>query len=264
MKVAAFPLVLALSLSDCTAVRQQLGLALISEETELDLGRKLAAQVEKQEKPLADAKVQAYVRQVVAPLAQQSLGDRPGVEYKVTVIDDLKQVNAFAIPGGYVYVYSGLLKAAQNEAELAGVLAHEIGHVVGRHSANHVAAQYGLELLTHLTLGEEAGQLAEMAAGLAGAGALARFSRDDEREADEYGFRYLAACGYDPKALLTFFTKLDQLEKSRPSDLEKLFASHPPTPERIERIEKMIAKAGAAGGKLEKERFLKETASLRR
>ena len=264
MRIAAFPLILALSLSDCAAVRQQLGLALVSEQTETDLGRKLAAQVEQQEKPLADARVQAYVRQVVAPIAQQSFRDRPGVEYQVTVIDDPKQINAFAIPGGYVYVYSGLLKAAGNEAELAGVMAHEIGHVVGRHSANQLAAQYGIELLTQLALGEEGGQLREMAAGLAGAGAMARFSRDDEREADEYGFKYLAACGYDPRALLTFFTKLEQLEKSRPSDLERLFATHPPTPERIALIERMIAKAGASGGKLEKDKFLKGTASLRR
>ena len=204
------------------------------------------------------------MRQVVAAIAQQSLQDRPGIVYKATVIDDPKQVNAFAIPGGYVYVYSGLLKAADNEAELAGVMAHEIGHVVGRHSANQLAAQYGIELLTQLALGEEAGKLGEMAAGLAGAGTLARFSRDDEREADEYGFKYMAACGYDPRALLAFFTKLNQLEKSRPSDLEKLFASHPPTPERIERIERMIAKAEVSGGKLEKDKFLKETAPLRR
>ncbi|MBI2505647.1 MAG: M48 family metalloprotease [Candidatus Latescibacteria bacterium] len=263
MRIAAFPLVFALSLSDCTAVRQQLGLALISEETELDLGRKLAAQVEKQEKPLADQRVQAYVRQVVAPIAQHSLQDRPGVEYKITVIDDPKQVNAFAIPGGFIYVYSGLLKAAQNEAELAGVMAHELGHVVGRHSANQLAAQYGIEMLAQLALGEDAGKLGEMAAGLAGAGALARFSRDDEREADEYGFKYLAACGYDPRALLTFFTRLEQLEKTRPNDLERLFASHPPTPERIARIEQMIAKAGATGGKLEQDKFKKATASLR-
>lgn len=264
MRIAAFPLVFALSLSDCTAVRQQLGLALISEETELNLGRKLAAQVEKQEKPLADQRVQTYVRQVVAPIAQHSLQDRPGIEYQVTVIDDPKQVNAFALPGGYVYVYSGLLKAADNEAELAGGMAHEIGHVVGRHSANQLAAQYGIELLTQLALGEDAGKLGEMAASLAGAGAMARFSRDDERDADGYGFKYMTACGYDPRALLTFFTKLEQLEKTRPSDLERLFASHPPTPERVTRIEQLIAKAGVSGGKLERDKYQKTLASLRR
>lgn len=264
MRFATFPLILVLTLASCAILREQLGLALVSQETELALGKKLSVQVEKKEKPLADPKVQAYVRQVVAPIAQRSLLDRPGIEYTVTVIDDPKQINAFAIPGGYVYVYSGLLKAAANEAELAGVMAHEIGHVVGRHSANQLAAQYGIEMLTQMALGEDAGKLGEMAASLAGAGAMARFSRDDERDADGYGFKYMTACGYDPRALLTFFTKLEQLEKSRPSDLERLFASHPPTPERITRIEQMIAKAGVTGGKLDQEKYQKGVASLKR
>ncbi len=263
-KRAAFPLALALTLSACAILREQMGLALVSQETELELGRKLSAQIEKKEKPLADSRIQAYVRQLVAPIAQRSLQDRPGIVYQVTVIDDPKQINAFALPGGYVYVYSGLLKAADNEAELAGVMAHEIGHVVARHSANQLAAQYGMELLTQLALGEDAGQLGEMAASLAGAGAMARFSRDDEREADEYGFKYMTACGYDPRALLTFFTRLEQLEKSRPSDLERLFASHPPTPERVNLIEQMITKAGVSGGKLERDKYQKSVASLKR
>lgn len=258
------PLVLALTLAGCAILRDELGLALVSQETELELGRKLSVQVEQKEKPLADARVQAYVRQVVAPIAQRSLQDRPGIEYQVTVIDDPEQVNAFALPGGYVYVYSGLLKAADNEAELAGVMAHEIGHVVGRHSAEQLAAQYGIEMLTQLALGEDAGKLREMAASLAGAGAMARFSRDDERDADGYGFKYMTACGYDPRALLTFFNRLEQLEKTRPSDLERLFASHPPTPERVTRIEQLIAKAGVSGGKLERDKFQKATTSLRR
>ena len=106
MRFAALPLMLALTFSGCAVLREQLGLALISDETELELGRKLSAQVETKEKPLADPKVQAYVRQVVAPIAQASLLDRPGIIYQVTVIDDPKQINAFALPGGYVYVYS--------------------------------------------------------------------------------------------------------------------------------------------------------------
>lgn len=254
----------ALLLAGCAAMRQTLGLALVPTQTEIALGEKLSAQVEKQEKVLADRQVQAYVRQVADPLVLRSQQDRPGIAYRVAVLDNPKQVNAFALPGGFIYVYSGLLKAAQDEAELAGVLAHEIGHVVGRHSANQLATRFGLDLLASLALGENPGQLSELAADLAGAGALARFSRDDERQADEYGFKYTLACGYDPRGLLRFFEKLQQMEKDQRSEVENLFSTHPPTPERIARIERMIEKAGNPTGRTERERFLRETASLRR
>ena len=258
------PLLLIPLFAGCATVRHRLGTTLITPEVERQLGEQVAAQVEQQEKILDNAAVQDYVRQVAAPLVEQSLRDRPGVDYRITVLDQPDQVNAFAAPGGFLYVYSGLLLAAENEAELAGVLAHEIGHVVARHSANQLATQYGMEILTGLALGEDPAEIARIAAQLGSAGAMARFSRDDERQSDQYAVRYLAATGYDPSGLLTFFQKLQKLEGGKRSQVEKLLATHPATQERISRIEKMIAQSGAEGGKLEKERFLRQTAVLRR
>ena len=255
---------LCLHLAACTAVRQQLGQSLVSTETEIALGEKFAAQTEEREKILQDSHIQAYVRQLAQPLVEQGAMDRPEITYRITVLDNPGQINAFAIPGGHIYVYTGLLLAAENEAELAGVLAHEIGHVVGRHSANQLATQMGLQVLTEVALGQEPEELAGEIATWANVGALSRFSRDDERESDTYAVAYLSAAGYDPRGLLTFFAKLRQLEAGKRSGLENLLASHPPTDERIKRLEKLIAKAGNPGGLSNAQRYRDNTASLRR
>ena len=275
--------------SGCATVRRELGYALISDKTEIKLGTKLAAQIGQSERIHASAQLQSYVQRVTAVLVQASRAngpdaqrtdgpegseyaqrdadstqraqrDRPGIRYRVKVLDDPKQVNAFAVPGGYLYVYSGLLLVLEDEAELAGVLAHEIGHIVGRHSANQLAARLGIDVLTSLALGEDPYQLGQIASQLGSA----RFSRDDEREADTLGIRYAIAAGYDPRGLLRFFEKLKKLEARRRSDLEKLFASHPPTGERIRRIERLIDQYGGSGGQRYRARFVRETAVLRR
>lgn len=270
--------------SGCVTVRRELGYALISDKTELELGTRLAAQIEQAERVHASAQLQSYVQRVTAGLVQASrahgpdaqrtdgpegseyaqrdahLRDRPGIRYRVKVLDDPQQVNAFAVPGGYLYVYSGLLLVLEDEAELAGVLAHEIGHIVGRHSANQLAARLGMDILTRLALGEDPHRIGQIATQLSSA----RFSRDDEREADAFGVRYAIAAGYDPHGLLRFFTKLKKLKTRRPSDIEKLFASHPPTSERIRRIEHLIDQYGAPEGQRYRPRFVRETAVVRR
>jgi predicted Zn-dependent protease len=135
--------------------------------------------------------------------------------------------------------------------------------VVGRHSANQLAAQYGLAVLTSVALGDNPEEIARMTEWFS-AGAQAFFSRDDEREADEYGAKYLIAAGYDPRGLLTFFQKIKRLERGKRSGLDNLMASHPATEERIQRLEKMIWQAGSPKGRTEEERFARETAALRR
>ena len=248
----------------CTAVRQQLGHSLVSLETEVALGEKIAAQTEEQEKVLQNPRIQAYIRQLAQPLISQGLLDRPEITYRITVLDNAKQINAFAIPGGHIYVYTGLLLAAENEAEVAGVLAHEIGHVVARHSANQLASQVGLQLLTEVALGQESEELAAEIAAWANTGAMARFSRDDERQADSYAVKYLTASGYEPRGLITFFAKMRQLEAGKRSELENLLASHPPTDERMQRLEKLIAKAGDPGGKTNAPHYRTQLRSLKR
>lgn len=264
LAVSSFLLVL-VALSGCAGVRQQLGRSLVPPETEIELGRRLSREIEAEQPVLRDSEIQRYAAEIGRPLVLASHRDRPGIRYRIRVLDDPRQVNAFAVPGGFIYLYSGLLLFAENEAEIAGVLAHEIGHVVGRHSANQLATRFGLELLAAIALGEEPAHLAEAAADLAGAGGMAAFSRDDEREADRYGVAYTIAAGYDPRGLVTFFTKLIEAESGRrPGGFEKLMSTHPATAERIRDIEKRITRAGDPGGRLEAERFQRMRARLER
>jgi beta-barrel assembly-enhancing protease len=246
----------AIAISGCAAVRQQLGAALVPVKTEIELGQELATQIEAQETVLTDATVQKYVSEVFDGLVAFSSQDRPQIPFRVRVVDDHQQVNAFALPGGPVYVYTGLLLLATDEAELAGVLAHELGHVVARHSANRLATQTGLALLTSMALGEQSAELTQLAANVLSSSTMAAFSREDEREADRYGLRYAAAAGYDPAGLETFFGKLLQLEGGQQGGVfEGLLASHPQTRERIDALRGRIQQGGHAGGKLERERY---------
>ena len=285
--------------SGCATVRRDLGRTLVPDQIEFLLGAQISAQIEQNERIHPSAPLQAYVQRITEGLlkaprtdgpegseyarrgttrgrtdgpegseyaqrdaypTQHVLRDRPGVRYRVKVLDDPKQVNAFALPGGYIYVYSGLLLITEDEAELAGVLAHEIGHIVGRHGANRLVTQLGMNALKAMAFGEDPHRIGQIASQLGSA----RFSRDDEREADTFGVRYAIEAGYDPRGLLRFFEKLKKLEARRRSDLENLFASHPPTGERIRRIERLIDQYGASGGQRYQARFVRETAVLRR
>lgn len=245
----------------CASVRQTLGRELVPVQTEIELGQQLAQQIESQQTVLADADVQRYVRFLAQPLIEQAWADRPDIDYRITVLHDDEQVNAFALPGGPMYIYTGLLLLAQDEAEVAGVLAHELGHVVKRHSDNQLGTQFGVQLLLSATLGEAPEQLAQMAANVAGAGAMARFSRDDERQADDVGLRYAAAADYDPRGLITLFAKMARLGGGGGSALERFLASHPASDERIARLEKRIG--ADAGGQRNTERYLQMTKNLR-
>ena len=258
-------LLLLVALSGCAAVRQQLGRSLVPPETEIELGRRLSRQIEAEQPVLRDREIQRYVAEIGRPLILASHRDRPRIRYRIRVLDDPRQVNAFALPGGFIYFYSGLLLFVENEAEMAGVLAHEIGHVVGRHSANQLATRFGLQLLAAIALGENPALLAELTADFLEAGGMARFSRDDERQADRYGVAYTIAAGYDPRGIITFFTKLREAEAGRrPGYFGKLMSTHPATAERIRDIERRITRAGDPGGRLEAERFQRMRARLER
>ena len=245
---AAPLLLLLVALNGCAAILHHVGMTLVPPETEIELGRKLSRQIEAEQPVLRDSKIQRWVEEVARPLVLASHRDRPGIRYRFRVLDDPLQVNAFALPGGFIYLYSGLLLFMENEAEVAGVLAHEIGHVVGRHSANQLAARFGVKVISEAVLGEDPKLLAELLANLFEAGGMAAFSRDDEREADRYGVSYAIAAGYDPRGLATFFTKLLEAESGRRrGGFQKLMSTHPATAERIRYVEKRIARAGDPG-----------------
>ncbi|EPX65027.1 peptidase, M48 family [Cystobacter fuscus DSM 2262] len=224
---------------------------LISDQQENQLGLQVKQELETKEKIkyLEDPTVVEYVRNLSTRILQQANKDRPGVKWKINVIDDPKTVNAFATPGGYLYVYTGLLLAAENEAEVAGVMGHEAGHVVGRHSAQAMLLQYGEQAVIEAALGKNAGTVSKIAAGLAGNGAALAFSRGNETEADELGARYISAVNYDPHGLATFFQKLAAQEGKTPAVL-KWLSTHPASADRVTHINKYIQQNRLTGAEL--------------
>jgi predicted Zn-dependent protease len=198
----------------------------MSIEKEVALGRQLAAEVDRQAKFIDDPVVTEYVNRVAQNLVLHSDAKIP---FTVKVIDS-DEVNAFALPGGFFYVNKGLILAADNEAELAGVMAHEISHVIARHAVENQAKatllNYGM-LAGILLGGPIIGNVLYSGGGLFEGLAFLKFSRSAEAEADRLGVQYLYAAGYDPTALATMFEKLEGLNKKKPGTISKLFADHP-------------------------------------
>ncbi len=235
-----------LSLPACSSqqrisAEKSVAAALIPAEQEEKLGLQVKQQLEQQEhvRYLTDPVVDGYVQQVSGKILTFAKKDRPEVTWSVRVIDDPKTVNAFATPGGFLYVYSGLLLAADDTSELAGVMGHESGHVVARHSARQMVNAMGLEALMGVALGNNPSGAAQLAAGLAGKTAMLAYSRSDELEADQYGARYADAAGYDPHGIATFFQKLEKAGGSQPG-WATFLATHPSNPERIQKVDRYI------------------------
>lgn len=149
--------------------------------------------------------------------------------------------HAFAIPGGHTYVNTGLIKAAESETELAAVMAHEMNHVVARHSTKQMTQQYGYSLIASLLLGSQAGELSRLAADMFGKAGCMYYSREMESQADFLGVETMYKAGYNPQGMVTFFNKLAAAGEREPSKLAKFFSSHPETVERIKAIQQEIA-----------------------
>lgn len=229
----------------CTTVQRRdtekaIARTLISDQQEFELGFQVHEQLKKENTPfLTSPNVELYVEQLAKKLTTEANKER-AVEWRTFVIDDPKTVNAFATPGGRIYVYTGLLLAADNEAEVVGVLGHEIGHVVGRHSARQLVAANGLQAVADMALGKNAGDVAKLTAALAGKGAQLAYGRDMELEADQYGARYASRAGYDPRGLATFFEKLQAKQGATPAFLV-WFSTHPANSDRINQVTQLIA-----------------------
>ena len=202
-----------------------------STEKEVRLGRELAAQVDREAKFIDDPVITEYVNRVGQNIVIHSDAKVP---FTIKVIDS-DEVNAFALPGGFFYVNKGLLLAADNEAELAGVMAHEIAHVAARHAVENSKkaelAQYAV-LIPSIILGGGLGQLIYQGGGFASLLGFMKFTRGAEEEADKLGVQYMYAAGYDPTAMATMFEKLESKNKKKPGFISKLFATHPAPPER--------------------------------
>ncbi|MFU8802265.1 MAG: M48 family metallopeptidase [Bradymonadaceae bacterium] len=223
---------------------------LLPPREEVMLGNQISQEIEEELTLHPDPNVQDYVSAVGKQIVAR-VEDRPeAIDFTFRVIDDLTTVNAFAIPGGWIYVYSGLMQAMDSEAELAAVLAHEIAHVTRRHLAQRLVAMYGLDVLTQVALGQDPGMLATIVATIVGQGALLRYSRDQERDADDFGLHYAVNAGYDPRGFLEFFGKL----AGRPSPPDFLL-THPSPEARIERLESQIEELEEIPTRREQERF---------
>ena len=217
----------------------------LSEEEEVAVGRAAADEIEKGLELLSDDLVTSYISDLGQAVAAESA--RRSLTYRFTVVNT-SEINAFALPGGFIYVNRGLIEAADNEDELVGVLGHEIAHVVARHGAEQVQraayANLGLSVLGSI-LGNGAGaRLGTVAAEMATAGTFMRFTRDAEREADRLGAENVVSLGRDPRGMITFFEKLGALRAEQANAVERFFASHPDPEERISNIEDLLAVEG--------------------
>jgi predicted Zn-dependent protease len=218
------------------------GVNLFSLEREISLGKSLAQEVERSSKMIDDPVVTEYVNRVGQNLVRNSDARVP---FTIKVIDS-DEVNAFALPGGFFYVNSGLILRAQEESELAGVMAHEIAHVAARHGTKNATKGELMQLASIPAMifipYSMAGYAMYQGLNLAIPLTFLKFSRDAEREADFLGLQYMYKTGYDPNSYVTFFERIQADEKRRPGTIPKVFSTHPPTPDRIENTQKEIAR----------------------
>jgi predicted Zn-dependent protease len=217
------------------------GLNLYSLEREIAIGKQLAQEIERSVKLVDDPIVTEYVNRVGQNLVRNSDARVP---FTIKVIDS-DEINAFALPGGFFYVNSGLILRADEESELAGVMAHEIAHVTARHGTRNATkaelAQLAMIPLIIFGPGGWAGYGIYQGLNFFIPLQFLKFSRDAEREADFLGLQYMYKAGYDPNSYVTFFEKIQAEERRRPGSIPKVFSSHPPTPERIQNTQKEIA-----------------------
>ena len=255
----SLPLMLATLLTVPTAVA---AITLVSVEQEIAIGQQANAQVRKDVPEVSDAQVTAYVR----GLGQRLVRHAPGPKYPYSfTVANYREINAFALPGGPVWVHRGLMHAAANESQLAGVLAHEVAHIAQRHAADQLTkgmVANGFLSVLGAFLGNSGGAgVAQMAAGLLTNGVFLKFSRDDESEADRVGLQIMRSAGWDGRGMVELFEILRREQGSSPG-VPSFLSSHPSPADRITRLQADVARS--RGGARDSQQFQSIKARLLR
>ena len=245
-------------------------LSLISVSDEIAMGRQAQQQVRRTVPVLADAEVTAYVTRVGKRLAARASGPRYPYSFSVA---NYRELNAFALPGGPVWIHRGILHAAANESQLAGVLAHEIAHIAQRHAADQITKQLvanGFLGLLGAVLGNDPGaaRTAQIGAQILAGGYMLKFSRDDEREADRVGLQIVRRAGWDPRGIAEFMEALRREQGRDPGSVEVFLSSHPAPAERAVVLRKLIGRRtggtrDSAGFRAAKARVLRMPAAAK-
>ena len=253
----------ALAATTVFAVSSFQGLSLISVNQEIEVGRQAQQQVKAKVPQLTDATVGAYVRSVGQRLSARAGGPRYPYSFSIA---NYREINAFALPGGPIWIHRGTIAAARNEAQLAGVLAHEIAHIAQRHAADQLTKSLvanGLLGLLGAVLGNDrSARTAQIAAQALAGGYMLKFSRDDEREADRVGARIMRQAGWDPREMIGFMEVLRKEQGRDPNAVEVFLSSHPGPGERAQLLRTELR--GTTSGRKDSDRFRQVRARLSR
>jgi predicted Zn-dependent protease len=218
----------------------------ISAEQEAQLGAQYSAEINQQLPIVQNSAIHSYINQL-----GRSISSRvdPRLNYTFYVVD-APEVNAFAVPGGYIYINRGLIERAATMSELAGVLGHEIGHVVERHGLEQMARMQNTQLgvnIAYVLLGRQPGTVEQVALQGGASAFFASHSRADENQADVVAVQYMVQSGIDPNGMVTMFQRLIEEQQRSPSAVEQWFSTHPLTQDRIENVRSLIAATGSTG-----------------
>ena len=211
---------------------------LISSDEEVKAGAEMSKEVPKQFTIYNNSTVTSYVQTIGARIVKKC--GRQDIAYHFAVIKS-DEINAFSLPGGYIYAYTGLMKNISDESMLAAVLAHEISHVVARHQAQRLSNMYAADAIQRAILGDNPGFFGQVLAGAMTTGGLLAYGRENEYEADDLGQKYVYAAGYDPNGMADVLRMIISLESREPSKTGTMLATHPATTDRLARIEAAIA-----------------------
>lgn len=202
------------------------GFNLISVEDEWRMGLQLEAEVAKQMEVISDPRIDGFINELGGDLLAATDNELARLDWTFHVVKD-DSINAFNIPGGHVYINTGLVTALGDYAELASVVGHEIGHGLSRHGTRQLSTQYGISFVLALALGNDPGAIQQIVAQFAATGTLLKFSRDDELQADRFGVHLTYGAGIDPQGVVDMLGVLASLRNDRPSAIESFLASHP-------------------------------------